>query len=89
MTGTPDEVAAERLIAYLKREVLRRNDIPVRVDTPLVSSGLIDSLALVDVLRAVEDVTETRIPASRVRPEDMDTVAGMLDVARRLGRRRA
>ena len=89
MTDTNDRDVADRLIAFLRREILRREDVAIERDTPLVSSGLIDSLALVDMLRALEDASGTRIPASRVRPHEMDTIAGMIDVARRLGRPRA
>ena len=46
----------------------------LRDDTPLVSSGLIDSLALVNVLLQLEDVTGMRILAGKVQPKVMDKV---------------
>ena len=48
---------AQEIIDYIAREVIRRADIQITQDTPLVSSGLIDSLALVNILLKVEDVT--------------------------------
>jgi acyl carrier protein len=54
----------------------------------LVSSGLIDSFSLVDVLSKLEEVTAMRIPASKVQPKDMDTVSLMLSTAQRVGKPR-
>ena len=54
----------------------------------LGSSGLIDSLALVDILLKLEDVTGTRIPAGKVQPKDMDTVRLMFSTAARVGKPR-
>ncbi len=57
-------------------------------DTPLVSSGLIDSMALVDILGKLEDVTGMRIPAGKVQAKDMDTVRLMFATAVRVGKAR-
>ncbi len=79
---------AQQMIDYIVREVIRRPGIQIDEDTALVSSGLIDSLALVDILLNLEDVTHMRIPAGKVQPKDMDTVALMLATAQRMGRPR-
>jgi acyl carrier protein len=79
---------AERIIDYVLREVIGRPGVEIKIDTPLVSSGLIDSLALVNILLELETVTRLRIPASKVQPKDMDTVALMLATAQRLGKPR-
>jgi len=77
---------AQELIDYIIKDVISRPGVEIREDTPLVSSGLIDSLALVNILLKVEDVTHTRIPAGKVQPKDMDTVVLMLATAQRLGK---
>jgi acyl carrier protein len=81
---------AREIIDYIVREVIRRPDkqITITEDTPLVSAGLIDSLALVTILQKVEDVTHMRIPAGKVLPKDMDTVKLMLATAERVGKPR-
>jgi acyl carrier protein len=81
---------AQEIIDYIVREVIRRPDkqITITEDTPLVSAGLIDSLALVTILQKVEDVTHMRIPAGKVLPKDMDTVKLMLATAERVGKPR-
>jgi len=72
----------EALLAYLVRTTRART---LDVDTPLVSSGLLDSFALVDVLLELERVTGRRIPAGRVSPADFETVRHMLEAAARVG----
>ncbi|HWP58343.1 MAG TPA: acyl carrier protein [Candidatus Acidoferrales bacterium] len=76
---------AQQMIDYIVREVIRRPALEITAETPLVSSGLIDSLALVHILAKLEDVTQRHIPAGKVLPEDMDTVNLMLATARRVG----
>jgi acyl carrier protein len=78
----------QQMIDYIRREVIRRPDVQIVEDTPLVSSGLIDSLALVDLLMKLEDVTHTRISAGKVQPKDMDTVGLMFATAARVGKPR-
>jgi acyl carrier protein len=78
----------DQMIAYIVDEVIRRPGVAIDKSTPLVSSGLIDSLALVNVLFKLEDVTAMRIPAAKVKPKDMDTVELMFETAQRVGRPR-
>ena len=68
---------AQEIIDYVVGEVIRRPGVQIDEDTKLVSSGLIDSLALVDILFKLEGVTAMRIPAGKVQPQDMDTVRQM------------
>ena len=79
---------AQQIVDYIVREVIRRPGIQIDQDTPLVSSGLIDSFALVEILMVLEDVTNMRIPAGKVQPKDMDTVRLMFTTAQRVGRPR-
>jgi acyl carrier protein len=79
---------SQEIIEYIVGEVLRSPGTTIDEDTPLVSSGLIDSFALVDILLKVEDITRMRIPAGKVQPKDMDTVRLMLETAQRVGKPR-
>ncbi len=78
----------QQMIDFMVREVIRRPGIQVLEDTPLVSSGLVDSLALVTVLQKLEDITRLRIPAGKIQAKDMDTVRLMFEAASRVGRPR-
>ncbi len=69
-------------------ELIRKPGVTINENTPLVSSGLIDSMELVDLLLRLEDITHRRIPAGKVQPKDMDTVAKMFATAERVGKPR-
>ncbi|HUO15110.1 MAG TPA: phosphopantetheine-binding protein [Verrucomicrobiae bacterium] len=79
---TPEE---QQMIDHI-RQLIRKPSVTIDVNTPLVSSGLIDSMALVDLLLKLEDLTHRRIPAAKVQPKDMDTVAKMFSTAERVGK---
>ena len=78
---------SQQMIEHIVR-LLRKPNVTVDEDTPLVSSGLIDSMELVDLLLKLEDVTHMRIPPGKVQPKDMDTVANMFATAQRVGKLR-
>ena len=78
---------SEQMIAYI-RALIRKPGVSIDENTPLVSSGLIDSMALVDLLMKLEDLTHKRISAGKVQPKDMDTVARMFATAERVGKPR-
>ena len=80
---------AQQIADYILKEIIRKPGVTLAEDTPLVSSGLIDSLALVDVLAQLEDVTHMRIPAGKVQAKDMDTIQKMFATAQRVGKPRA
>ena len=83
-----DHKQVEQMIDFVLREIIRRPGVSISADSPLVSSGLIDSLALVNILQKLEDVTHMRIPAGKVQPKDMDTVTLMFRTAKKVGRPR-
>jgi hypothetical protein len=45
-------------------------------------------MSLIDLLLKLEDLTHKRIPAGKVQPKDMDTVATMFATAERVGKPR-
>jgi acyl carrier protein len=78
---------AQKMIEHIL-QLIRKPGAKIDENTPLVSSGLIDSMALVDLLMKLEDLTNRRIPAGKVQPKDMDTVAKMFATAERVGKPR-
>ena len=74
----------QKMIDFVVRDVIRNQNVQIDVNTPLVSSGLIDSFALVDILLTLEDLTNTRIPAGKVQAKDMDTISLMFARAAKL-----
>ena len=75
----------QQMIEHVTR-VIRKPNIAIDENTRLVSSGLIDSMALVDLLLKLEDITRMRIPPGKVQPKDMDTIAMMFATAQRVGK---
>jgi acyl carrier protein len=77
----------QQIIEFIMKTIVREG-LQISEDTPLVSSGLIDSFALVDILNKLEEVAKMRIPAGKVQPKDMDTVRRMFETAQRVGKPR-
>lgn len=77
----------KQMIEYIIRRI-RKPGVKIDESTLLFSSGLVDSLALADLLAKLEDLTHTRIPPGMVQPKDLDTVPLMFDTARRVGKPR-
>jgi acyl carrier protein len=80
-----DEV--QQMIQHIV-QLIRKPGVNLDENTPLVSSGLIDSMSLIDLLVKLEDLTHMRIPAGKVQPKDLDTVAKMFVTAQRVGKPR-
>jgi acyl carrier protein len=78
---------AQQMIAHIAL-LIPKPGMALDENTPLVSSGLIDSMSLVDLLLKLEDLTHMRIPAGKVQPKDLDTVAKMFATAQRVGKPR-
>jgi acyl carrier protein len=78
---------SQQMIEYIV-QLTRKPGLSIDENTPLVSSGLIDSMTLVDLLLKLEDLTNRRIPAGKVQPKDMDTVSKMFATADRVGKPR-
>lgn len=80
---TPEQ--KQQMVEFILKRI-RKPNITIGENTALVSSGLVDSMALGDVLLQLEDVTNMRIPAGKVKPKDMDTIAKMFETAVRVGK---
>jgi len=78
---------AQQMIEHIVR-LIRKPGVTLDEHTPLVSSGLIDSMALADLLLKLEDLANVRIPAGKVQAKDMNTVALMFATAQRVGKPR-
>src|ERR1700689_4841039 len=61
------------LIGYITEKVIKgKNEI--NEDTPLVSSGLVDSFALIEIFLELQKIAGRKVPASKVQAKDMDSV---------------
>ncbi len=78
---------AQQMIDHVSHMV-RKRDVQIDENTALISSGLIDSMGVLDLLVKLEDLTHTRIPPGKVQPKDLDTVTLMFATAQRVGKPR-
>jgi len=76
---------AKQLIAYIAEKVVKGR-AEIDEDTPLVSSGLIDSFALIEIFLELQKIAGKKVPASKVQAKGMDTVRLMLATAERFGK---
>ncbi len=75
--------AEARLIAFIKDEFSTDPKLQLQRDTPLVSSGLIDSLNLVSLQVFIEREFNRKIPASQITARSFNTVRQILEVIQR------
>jgi len=78
---------AQQMIEHIV-QLIRKPGVAIDENTRLVSSGLVDSMALVDLLLKLEELTHMRIPPGKVQPKDLDTIALMFATAQRVGKPR-
>ena len=69
---------------YIIREYVQEgDDREITENTPLISSGLVDSFSMVSLLRFLEKKYEIHIPDSAATPEAFDTVDRIVALVRR------
>ncbi|MFY9661494.1 MAG: acyl carrier protein [Terriglobales bacterium] len=76
----------KQLTAYIVDKVIKRKGVEINEDTPLVSSGLVDSFAMIEIFMELQRVAGRKIPASKVQAKDMDTVRLMFAMAEKFGK---
>jgi acyl carrier protein len=67
------EIGTDALVSYLRDE-LDVDMAALDIDSPLFSSGVIDSFSLVSLLTHIEAQHRFRIPATDVTLENFDTL---------------
>jgi acyl carrier protein len=75
----------KELTVYIAQKVIKGKS-EINEDTPLVSSGLIDSFALIEIFMELQRIANVKVPASKVQAKDMDTVRLMFSTAERFGK---
>ena len=73
----------QQITEYIRTELIGDSSVQIGPDTPLVSSGLVDSFDLVELLGEVERIAGRKLPAHRIGPQDMESVNQILDLFER------
>jgi acyl carrier protein len=82
---TDNSAMMKELTGYISAKVIKGKS-EITEDTPLVSSGLVDSFALIEIFLELQRIAGCKVPASKVQPKDMDTVRLMFATAERFGK---
>jgi acyl carrier protein len=74
----------ELVLAFVRSELLRDDELELSADEPLFSSGLLDSFAVTRLIVFLEDEFGVRVPIPDVSLPDFDTAARCVAVVERL-----
>jgi acyl carrier protein len=69
------------VLNYVIQEYLEDEDIEITYDTPLISSGYVDSFSMVSLLVFIENKFEIKIPPSKATPDAFDSVNKIISLA--------
>jgi acyl carrier protein len=70
------QAAREAVLAIVKR--------PVRDDQCVISTGIVDSLSVLDLISLLKKRLQIRIPTEKVQPEDFDSVEIIVETLERV-----
>ena len=74
------------ILDYVRREYLEEgDDRALLADTPLISSGIVDSFSMVSLKLFLERKYSLRIPDAEASPEAFDSVERIAGLVERLG----
>jgi acyl carrier protein len=69
------------VLNYVIQEYLEDEDIEITFDTPLISSGYVDSFSMVSLLVFIENKFEIKIPPGKATPDAFDSVNKIISMA--------
>jgi len=64
----------EMVLKYVVKEYVDDEDVEITYETPLISSGYVDSFSMVSLLVFLENKFKIKIPPSKATPEAFDSV---------------
>lgn len=78
----------EQILDFIRDEYVEDDSIDIDVETPLISSGLVDSFSMVSLKMFLEDQYEIKMTDEEASTEAFDTVQAIMDlVVRKLEER--
>ena len=77
------EEMKQMIIEYVKEEFLEDEDeMEVTENTPLISSGIVDSFSMVSLKTFIEKKYNIQIPDAKATPEVFDTVNSIVELVK-------
>jgi len=77
MEATDGSTIKQKLNAYIKAEIIKNPEYPLRDDEPLISGGLIDSFSMAHIAAFIEREIGVRIPDTDMTLDTMDSIDRM------------
>ena len=68
------------ILNYIRKEFLDEEEVDLNYDTPLISSGYVDSFSMVSLLVFLENKFKVKIPPGKATPEAFDSVNKIIDL---------
>jgi acyl carrier protein/D-alanine--poly(phosphoribitol) ligase subunit 2 len=65
---------------HIMKEFLEMYDDKIEFETPLISSGLIDSFSMMSVLAYIQNTFEVKIPPGKATPEAFDSIDSIVSL---------
>ena len=75
------EEMKDLVLNYVIKEYMEDEDEEITYDTPLISSGYVDSFSMVSLLVFIENKFKIKIPPSKATPEAFDCVNKIIALA--------
>jgi acyl carrier protein len=65
------------LVSFIGGLVVVPDNLPLKSDTPLIRSGLLDSLSLLKLVVFIEERFGVKLKADEIIPENFDTISAI------------
>ena len=76
----------EMILEYIKKEYLdedEADDMTLDENTPLISSGIVDSFSMVSLKRFLEKKYGVMLPDEEATPQAFDTVTSIIELVKK------
>ena len=68
------------VLNYVIKEYIEDEDQEITYDTPLISSGFVDSFSMVSLLVFIENKFKIKVPPNEATPDAFDSVNKIIDL---------
>jgi acyl carrier protein len=80
MEKMSSEEIKDLVLNYVIREYMDEDHDEISFDTPLISSGYIDSFSMISLLVFIENKFKIKIPPNKATPEAFDSVNKIVEL---------
>jgi acyl carrier protein len=74
------EEKKDLVLNYVIKEYIEDEDQEITYDTPLISSGYVDSFSMISLLVFIENKFKIKVPPNEATPDAFDSVNKIIDL---------